>query len=512
MRQRYLKAKLKAEQGFTMVIVIGVMLVGTLLVAAAFASSDGDTTITRHDQYYKQAYDAAEAGIAYYQAHLNQNTNYWSNCYTAPVYAPGTAYSTATSQAIPGSEARYEMELLKAPGNAATCSSTTSSTVIDPSTGQLAIRSTGYYRGVRRSVIGTFKRQGFLNYLWFTNFETPDPTSAGTSSSCAKYHRDGRNSNCGDQQFINGDQINGPMHTNDEFYTCGTPAFGRVGKSDSIEATDPAGYRTCGGSSPTFNGTRTWGAGSLDLPTSNGSLQSYADSTWVFNGPVHITLQSTGVLVQTITSKSTSPFYTVTTLKPGTTFPPGGVIYVKNGTCGTDFGDSQDYPFATGCGDAWVKSSGDYANDVTVAAENDVIIDGSLTHNDSSVIGLIANGFVRVYHPCSGGNNQSSSTADPLTGYLASPDIEAAILSLNHSFMVDNYGCGDPMGNLSITGAIAQEFRGTVGTNSNGTISTGYIKNYNYDPALKYHQPPYFLDPVSASWNLFYQTEQVPAH
>jgi Tfp pilus assembly protein PilX len=75
MRQRYLRTKLKAEQGFTMVIVIGVMLVGTLLVAAAFASSDGDTTITRHDQYYKQAYDAAEAGIAYYQAHLNQDTN-----------------------------------------------------------------------------------------------------------------------------------------------------------------------------------------------------------------------------------------------------------------------------------------------------------------------------------------------------------------------------------------------------------------------------------------------------
>jgi len=41
---------------------------------------------------------------------------------------------------------------------------------------------------------------------------------------------------------------------------------------------------------------------------------------------------------------------------------------------------------------------------------------------------------------------------------------------------------------------------------------TGYLKNYNYDSALKYHQPPYFLDPVQASWDIWTETEQVPAH
>ena len=503
MRQRLSKISLKAERGFTMIIVIGVMLVGTLLVAAAFAASDGDTTVTRHDQYYKQAYDAAEAGVAYYLAHLNQNTNYWSNCYTSPIQSPGTAYSTSSSQAIPNSEARYEIELLKAPNYSGACSSTASASVIDPSTGQLAIRATGYYRGVKRTVIGTFKREGFLNYLWFTNFETPDPLAAGTSSSCAEYHRDGRASNCGDQQFINGDQINGPVHTNDEFYVCGTPTFGRAGKNDSVEATDPAGYRQCAGSSPTFNGTTTWGAPNLQMPTTNAALKSYADSTWIFTGPVHITITSAGARV--VSSSGT-------VLKSGTGYPPAGIIYVQNGTCSTSFSASQGYPSGGGCGDAWVHSTTDSAADLTIAAENDVIIDGDLTHSSSAVLGLIANGFVRVYHPCSSGTNGSSSPEDGSTGYLTSPTIEAAILSLNHSFMVDNYGCGDPMGNLSVTGAIAQQFRGTVGTNSGGTISTGYIKNYNYDAALKYHQPPYFLDPVQASWNLFYQTEQVPAH
>ncbi len=78
--------------------------------------------------------------------------------------------------------------------------------------------------------------------------------------------------------------------------------------------------------------------------------------------------------------------------------------------------------------------------------------------------------------------------------------------------MVDNNNCGDPLGTLSITGAIAQQFRGTVGTYSGGTVYTGYLKNYTYDPALRYHQPPYFLDPTNATWDIDAQTEQVPAH
>ena len=503
MRQRLSKISLKAERGFTMIIVIGVMLVGTLLVAAAFAASDGDTTVTRHDQYYKQAYDAAEAGVAYYLAHLNQNTNYWSNCYTSPIQSPGTAYSTSSSQAIPNSEARYEIELLKAPNYSGACSSTASASVIDPSTGQLAIRATGYYRGVKRSVIGTFKREGFLNYLWFTNFETPDPLAAGTSSSCAEYHRDGRASNCGDQQFINGDQINGPVHTNDEFYVCGSPTFGRAGKNDSVEASDPAGYRQCGGSSPTFNGTTTWGAPNLQMPTTNAALKSYADSTWIFTGPVHITITSAGARV--VSSSGT-------VLKSGTGYPPAGIIYVQNGTCSTSFSASQGYPSGGGCGDAWVHSTTDSAADLTIAAENDVIIDGDLTHSSSAVLGLIANGFVRVYHPCSSGTTAARlrRTAAPATS-RAPPSRPPSSRSTTPSWSTTT-AVAPRWATSRSPGAIAQQFRGTVGTNSGGTISTGYIKNYNYDAALKYHQPPYFLDPVQASWNLFYQTEQVPAH
>ena len=142
---------------------------------------------------------------------------------------------------------------------------------------------------------------------------------------------------------------------------------------------------------------------------------------------------------------------------------------------------------------------GSYGANLTIAAANDVIIDGNLTRaSNDLLLGLIANNFVRVYHPCSSGNNG--------TGTISNIDIDAAILALNHSFIVDNWACGNSLGNLNVDGAIAQNFRGPVGTSG----GTGYIKNYIYNRRLKYREPPYFLDPQLASWRVSRQTEQVP--
>ena len=523
MRQRIMRARLGAQDGFTTVVLLGALLIGSLLVTAAFTAAQGDTGPARRDQFYKQAYAAAEAGVSYYGAHLVQDPDYWKKCYdpsatptsaantATQVWPQGTAFSTTTSRQVPNSIARYQIELLKPPQSGAptTCSAANSASAIDPTTGQLTIRSTGSYQGVRRSIVATFKQPGFLQYLWFTDFETPDPTAAGTSSSCAKYARDGRSSSCGDQNFVSGDAINGPLHTNDVLRICGTPSFGRVGKSDSIETTDPIGAKKSTSSgcslSPTWNGTTSWGAPLLAVPASNGSLSNYASADgagttcaastaacWLFPGPVHVTLQTGGVRVVSSTG---------TVLKSGTgTYPPNGVLYVKNngGTC--DFDTNQSYPANNNCGDAWVSGTAD--KDLTVAAANDVIIDGDVKHSATSVVGLIANGFVRIYHPCLATttttydyrgrpngttttySNGTTSPEDPGIGSLTNPTINAAVLALTHAFMVDNYDCGDPLGSLTVTGALAQKFRGTVGTGS-PTIASGYYKSYTYDSSAQ---------------------------
>jgi len=116
-------------------------------------------------------------------------------------------------------------------------------------------------------------------------------------------------------------------------------------------------------------------------------------------------------------------------------------------------------------------------------------------------MGLIADNFVRVFHPCTSGTNR--------TGTETNVQIDAAILSLNHSFTVDDYACGAQLGTLTVNGAIAQKFRGPVG--SFGSSPHGYTKNYTYDDRLLYRSPPYFLDPVQSAWRTVSYTEESKA-
>jgi hypothetical protein len=97
-------------------------------------------------------------------------------------------------------------------------------------------------------------------------------------------------------------------------------------------------------------------------------------------------------------------------------------------------------------------------------------------------------------------------------GGPGSIQIDAAILALNHSFINDNWYCGNPLGTLTLNGAIAQKFRGTVSTFSSGsTVATGYAKDYNYNRTLRYREPPFFIAPTESAWKIVRQNEQVPA-
>ena len=70
------------------------------------------------------------------------------------------------------------------------------------------------------------------------------------------------------------------------------------------------------------------------------------------------------------------------------------------------------YPATSGCGNAIVHSSGNYSGQLTIAAENDIIIDGNITRSSSSadLLGLVANNFIRVKHPVCPSNNLGCSS------------------------------------------------------------------------------------------------------
>jgi hypothetical protein len=503
------------------------LMISSLLVIAAFATANNGIPLARADQNTKQAFAAAEAGVAFYAYHLAQDPNYWTYCTDVPNPAsPNPLWDGSIGQARlwrsipapigspdPGPLPQYSIRLMTPQGSTKCVDGLASTTFLNNQTKTLTIQSTGRYRGKIRTIQATFGHDGFVKFLWFTNYETPDPLAyaaslqAAANRNCAgKYSRppDNRStSSCDDQQFITLDSMLGPMHTNDRYYICGSPQFGGSAL-DTIEAVDttPVDQGCSGG----VRGNQPiGGANTAQFPPTNQDLASDTLPGWTFTGKTVLHFQSNG---------------TVRVTNNGVTqqlgLPANNVLYVKSSTCGTPYQEAQQYVYNAaniGCGDVWVD--GTYPTSFTIGADNDIIVAGNLLRgNANAEMGLIANGFVRVYHPIVWQNGQSECNSNNASASDAPHDIEidAAILSLQHSFLVDNAKCGDPEGTLTVDGAIAQNYRGTVGTHSSGnTISTGFAKNYIYDQQLRYQAPPYFLDPVKAAWDVQQQAEVAPA-
>jgi hypothetical protein len=535
------RLQLRAQDGFTTVTLLGVLMVGGLMVTAGFAAVDPDTKLSASDMNYKQAYATAEAGLNFYLYHLGQDNNYYLKCNaTTGISQPwnGTGADPRSWKTLPSSQDRYTVEMLPATGT--TCSTTTNN-MVNTTNGTFRIRATGEVpngRGgwVKRSIIATLRRKSFIDFLYFTDEETADPatyptvgnaTTPGTQTWASKFcgtqqksiYRQDRPSGCTNIQFADADAVNGPLHSNDSILTCNTPIFGRT-KNDAIEMGDksPGYVKACSsGINPTFKGTPVWPATVLPMPPTNQDLKAIADPAYIYTG--YTKIQLTGNTM-TVTNNGTTT--------TGVALPANGVIYVDSAGCPTgNYSYKQDYTASSTCGTAEVK--GNYSQNLTIAAANDIIVTGSVTRNSSGLLmGMIANNFVRVYHPVIN-RNSSNTDCDNYTSTSQLPNgwnmsktypgtlanqpgpsnitIQSAVLALAHSFIVDNWYCGNSLGNLSVDGAIAQEYRGPVGL----TSGAGYIKNYNYNDLLRFQEPPFFLDPVQSSWKIVRQNEQIPA-
>ncbi len=504
--------RLRASDGYTMAMTLMGGLLMSMIVVSAVAAVNGDINTTRADVDHKRAYEAALTGLAAYSYQLNKDQNYWEKCTSVPSpNALNQVGSTTNRRPVPGgSGATYAIELIPAAGQTSCSTADPTGTMIEQGVaadGTFRIRSTGFSAGQDEAVVATYSKEGLLDYIYFTQYETMDPVTFGAVpwaadayAHCTRTRQEGRQSApipnsggvfCLTIVFIGGEQINGPLHSNDTLVICGNPRFGRVDGSgnpigDHIEtAAPPTGWVDfCGGANPNFGSGLDTNARVLTPPPTNTTLQYKTTSSYIFSGRTKFDLNTTNMTVTRYDGSIVTMAY-----------PASGVVYVKNISCGityTPYGPN--YSAGTGCGDAVVK--GNYDDRLTIAAENDVLIEGNLTRSGDGMLGLIANNFVRVYHPC------DRSTSTNLAGALSNLRIDAAILAIQHSFINDNFDCGAPLGTLTINGALAQRFRGPVGQfNASGPVH-GYSKNYTYDNRLKYVQPPHFLDPVQTAWHI----------
>jgi hypothetical protein len=544
------KVDLSAERGFSMFLVVVAMLVTSMFVAAAFVAVNGDYRLSAESKNRKISYAAAEAGLGWYVKQLRSNPDYWAKCDTAedpngsernPISqqydGPGTTDSRVWRK-LPDKKSEYSIELLHTP-KYDKCYSDKQDSLIDMSSGTFKVRINGRSTdklSPTRSIVATFQRKGFLRFVYFTDQENRDPQAElreddrdDQQANCVDKNRTARKGKgCVEIQFATNDAINGPLHTNDEsLLVCGTPIFGRetlkngaAGKTDTIEVTgDTPGYVDNGcTATPTIwtpNRKFTLKSDNLDLPENNQDLVTVADSDGrSYSGKTIVRLKGTTMDVRNYTAENT---YTTSYDVP---WPNNGVLYVKNrGACKGEIPTEADYDEPVACGNVYV--SGNYSKPLTIAAANDVIIrptkdatltgksdDSDILLNDGTdaVLGLIGNNFVRVGHRINRSScTNYSSTNEPL---VTDVRIDAAIMSLQHSFIVDNYNCGRA-GTLTVNGAIVQRYRGPVGTGNAGSIATGFLKNYWYDDRLRFRNPPYFLNPLKSKWEISRQQEQV---
>jgi hypothetical protein len=530
-----------AQHGFSMITVMLAMLVTGLFVTGAFAAADGDLPILNRSQDGKEAYAAAEAGVNFYAFHLAQDDRYWAKCANVP--APNATEPSPVSlkwygapdadprnghwRKVQGTNSDYAIELLPAAAPTTAnpkpqCVENDDASMLDPSTGMIRIRVTGRSGSTRRTIIASFRRKGLLDFIWLTNYETQDPNAYQSDTMrdwaadhCVDY-RAARDPGCTNQQFASDDEIYGPLHSNDSLWTCNNSTFGRPGRRDRLEVSAPAPGWTnrCGTIAPTFNSTFYAAQPMIDIPESNSALKSIAQTGGrVLTGKHFIRLNGNLMMIDSSGTWEAQP--------------ANGVLYVQTGAggCTTKPPILADYAESSSCGNAYV--SGTYSGNLTIATDNDIIIspprnnpagsypagseDLRRQSGTSAVLGLVAENFVRIAHRVTrvDPNVFNSCTNVNSTDWpnLGDVYVDAAILSVKHSFTVDNWGCGAQEGDLHIKGAIAQNFRGTVGY----TGSTGYYKDYNYDDLLKLRTPPYFLSPVATPWLMARMNEQVPA-
>ncbi|GAB6904006.1 type IV pilus modification PilV family protein [Kineosporia succinea] len=543
--------KTGTERGFALVSVVMAIAILSTFLLVALAYTLNNLGPARRGQDAKSAQQAALAGIDEYLSRLAGDSSYWQKGNNDSTNAAFTS-AGRTIQGTGGASstsARYSYSLLSSVSDVS-------------SSGVIRLRVTGMSGPaggtgtVSRTMTVELKRSGLLDYVYLTDYEVIDPALVNGPSTCAAYYyalgtQPARSGKCSEIQWGANDTVNGPLHSNDALQINGSVNFTNPKTETSWPDTKGAadGAPTWWGKqNPPLTGYPPKYVDTIALPESNNELLNHVPPNidvdgqvgkgCYYTGATRIILQgSTMRVLSPATSSSGVPArcYNTAASARGSeqtvAVPP--VIYVGNtaSTCaqvgypatgeltptqtGVDDASWQAtvtkggtaYSYQTtnyACGRGTVFVQGTTSVPVTVAGYDDVVVTGDLkvsATNGATLVGLIAGNCVWVYHPAkSGGTNQLpvnlNSSANVTT-------IQAAILALGHSFVVQNWNAGSSLGDLNVYGAIAQKFRGPVGTsNSSGGVASGYAKKYTYDGRLANIQPPYFLNAGNSPYKI----------
>lgn len=276
--------------------------------------------------------------------------------------------------------------------------------------------------------------------------------------------------------FVDGDTIEGPTQSNTNFNIKGNPIFDGPVKSgydytrffnNNSPITTPNNISNPPYDVPEFRQGLNLGAEPMDMPSKALDLRVQAAQEGLqLQGPTTIVLNSNGQMNVTNSQKGWN--------NEEVPFPENGAIFVEGGDL-----------TVSGTLDGQVTMG---TNRNLVIADNVTYADDPRTTSSDDMLGLIAERDVVI---------SRNAPADV--------EVDASIMALGNSFIVENWWTGSPKGTLTVYGGILQRERGPVGTfsSSTGQKLTGYSKDYNYDPRLITTPPPFFPttgDYITLSW------------
>ncbi len=145
------------EDGFALITVFIALtiLIALVVTVVTFASESRD--VSKRDQNWNAALNSAEAGVDDYLFHLNENSNY--TLYSATNPPPDANPAFGGFKAVPGGSTNGSFHY-----TVDTSALTTEGTV--------TVTATGKVGTTERTIQSVLRRRNFLDYLYFTDYET----------------------------------------------------------------------------------------------------------------------------------------------------------------------------------------------------------------------------------------------------------------------------------------------------------------------------------------------------
>lgn len=330
---------------------------------------------------------------------------------------------------------------------------------------ELIVTSVGNYYNETSTVIVKLQASSFAKYAWY----------AGNMSS---------------KEFVTGDTIWGPLHTESKLNIGGSPVF--WGKVTALKGMNPSEKNLeKNGYYPEFHGGYESGV-SVEIPANYQFTDQKAaaidglssgGASYFTGTDVWLTFNADGTVTYRTGSGSDSSTYSAPITQSLSTFAPNNIIYVGFGNVYTSGTVKGKITIAAG------ESSGSghgnvYLVDDLVYTQPPMIWDPSINNyivNEAStdMLGILASNNVRI----------ANTTANVQDKDI---NLHAAIFAAKGGFEMEDKSI-PPSGTLKLLGsAVAAKEEVVALTDKWGNITNGYIRHVVYDERMLTTVPPYF--------------------